>query len=442
MTVSQLNNPAVPPGPDTPHDISVTEEDFYRLAEWLQTYGDIFRVSQVTRKGSMLVINHPDAIKHVLVSNSKNYAKGVGFELVKMLLGNGIIVSDGATWWRQRRMIQPAFNKKVVAQLTQQIKDINLRLLEKWRTLAEQQAVIDITEETNQLALEIILRALFSDDFDAMCETTGDNPFAILTDDSVRDLKLVVKYRALTKLVGELITQRRSQTHKPLDWLSMFIDARDKETGEPMTDKEMIDEVMTMIVAGSETSATTMNWTWYRLSQHPDVEQRVHTVVDQASYEQVPGFEHLDELAYIRQVVEEVLRLYPPVWLFTRKTLEEDTIAGYRVAAGTDIAISPYYIHRHTGFWENPEQFDPERFAPENVKQRNKYSYIPFSAGPRRCIGDFFAIVEAQVHFGLMARYFTLEHVADHPVELHPAVNLRTKYPIHMRIKPRKTSNS
>jgi len=442
MTVSQLNNTDTPPGPETPYDISVTEQDFYRLAEWFKTYGDIIRVPQVTRKSPMLVINHPDAIKQVLVSNSKNYAKGVGFELVKMLLGNGIIVSDGDAWWRQRRMIQPAFNKKVIAELTGQMKQINLRLLEKWQSLAEQQAIIDITEETNQLALEIILRALFSDDFDAMCEASGENPFAILTDDSARDLKLVVKYRALTKLVGELITRRRAQESKPMDWLSMFIDARDKETHEPMTDKEMIDEVMTMIVAGSETSATTMNWTWYRLSQHPVVEHRVHEVVDQASYEQIPGFEHLDELAYIRQVVEEVLRFYPPVWLFTRKTLEEDTIAGYRVAAGTDIAISPYYIHRHAGFWENPEQFDPERFAPENLKKRNKYAYIPFSAGPRRCIGDFFAIVEAQIHFGLMARNFTLEHVADQPVELQPAVNLRTKHPIHMRIKSRKSASS
>ncbi|HEY5603401.1 MAG TPA: cytochrome P450 [Gammaproteobacteria bacterium] len=442
MTVSQLNNSIVPPGPSTPHDITVSEQDFQRLGEWLTAYGDIFQVPQVSRKGAMLVINHPEAIKHVLVTNSKNYAKGVGFELVKMLLGNGIIVSDGATWWRQRRMIQPAFNKKVIAQLTQQMKQINLRLLEKWRALAEQQAVIDITEATNTLALEIILRALFSDDFDAICETSGDNPFAILTDDSARDLKLVVKYRALTKLVGELIAQRRTRAEQPLDWLSLFIDARDKESGEPMSDKEMIDEIMTMIVAGSETSATTMNWTWYRLSQHPAVEQKVHAAVDHASYDLIPGFEHLAELGYIHQVVEEVLRLYPPVWLFTRKTLEDDTIAGYRVAAGTDIAISPYYIHRHAVFWENPEAFDPNRFAPEQEKKRNKYAYIPFSAGPRRCIGDFFAIVEAQIHFGLMTRHFTLQHVADNPVELQPGVNLRTKHAIHMRIKPRKSANT
>jgi len=442
MTVSQLNNSVVPPGPETPHDINVTEQDFYRLGEWLDAYGDIFRVTQATRKDPLLVINHPDAIKHVLVTNSKNYIKGVGFELVKMLLGNGIIVSDGAFWWRQRRMIQPAFNKKVVAELTQQIKQINIRLLDKWRKLAEQNAIIDITEETNALALEIILRALFSDDYDQLCVDSGDNPFAILTDNSVRDLKLVVKYRALTKLVGGLIEQRREQSSKPHDWLTMFMDARDKETGEPMTDKEMIDEVMTLIVAGSETSATTMNWTWYRLSQHPDVEAKVHEVVDHASYESVPSFEHLEELAYIRQVVEEVLRLYPPVWLYTRKALEEDTIGKYHIAAGTDIAISPYYIHRNKSFWDEPESFDPERFSTESEKQYNKYAYIPFSAGPRRCIGDFFGIVEAQIHFGLMTRFFTLEYVEDKPIELEPAVNLRTKHPIHMRIKSRKTSQS
>ena len=220
----------------------------------------------------------------------------------------------------------------------------------------------------------------------------------------------------------------------------MFMDARDKETGEPMTDKEMIDEVMTLIVAGSETSATTMNWTWYRLSQHSDVEAKVHDAVDKASYDGVPGFEHLEELAYIRQVVEEVLRLYPPVWLYTRKALNDDKIGDYPVAAGTDIAISPYYIHRNKSFWEDPETFNPERFAPDKAKQFNKYAYIPFSAGPRRCIGDFFGIVEAQIHFGLMTRHFSLEYVEDNPIELEPAVNLRTKYPIHMRIKSRKNT--
>ena len=251
-------------------------------------------------------------------------------------------------------------------------------------------------------------------------------------------MKLVVKYRALTKQVGELIQQRREQSSQANDWLSMFMDARDKETGEPMTDKEMIDEVMTLIVAGSETSATTMNWTWYRLSQHPDVEARVHDVVDHASYETVPGFEHLEELAYLRQVVEEVLRLYPPVWLFTRKALDEDTIGKYPIAAGTDIAISPYYIHRNKSYWDHPETFDPDRFAADREKKFNKYAYIPFSAGPRRCIGDFFGIVEAQIHFGLMTRFFTLECVEEKPIELEPAVNLRTKHPIHMRIQSRK----
>jgi cytochrome P450 len=151
----------------------------------------------------------------------------------------------------------------------------------------------------------------------------------------------------------------------------------------------------------------------------------------------IPGFENVEELAYTRQVVEEVLRLYPPVWLYTRKAIKQDKLGDYDVMPGTDIFISPYYLHRRADYWPEPEKFDPERFAPEAIKQRHRNAYIPFSAGPRRCIGDFFAILEAQVHFGLLCRHFTMTHVDDHPIELEPEVNLRTKHPINMRLHSR-----
>lgn len=437
MTSSQANNPHYPDGPAEPYDLNVTVECFEQLGEWVKTYPNIFALRQVRRKDIGLFVNQPDYIKQILVSNNDRYQKGVGFERVKMLLGNGIIVSDGPFWRKQRRMIQPAFGKDVIAQLVEQVKTANIRLYEKWHELAKQQAVINITEVTNELALEIILRALFSDDLDGIFAKAGGNPFSILTDDSARDLKLAVKFRALTKLVGEIIEQRRKRPSDQIDFLSVFMDARDKDSGEPMTDKELIDEVMTLVVAGSETSATTLNWVWYSLSQYPEVEAKLHAEVDNASYENIPGFEHIMELPYIRQVTEEVLRLYPPVWFFTRKAIKADKLGDYDVLPGTDIFISPYYLHRHPDYWEQPEKFNPERFTPEAIKQRHKFVYIPFSAGPRRCIGDFFGIVESQIHFGLMARHFRMEHVADNPVELAPEINLRTRYPINMRIFPR-----
>lgn len=437
MTASPIKEPCLPEGPDLAYDMNTTAECFEKLAEWVTIYPDIFALKPDKRKDMTLFVNHPDYIKHILVSDNDRYQKGVGFERVKMLLGNGIIVSDGPFWRKQRRMIQPAFGKDIIAKLVEQVKQANLKLFEKWHDLAKQEAIINITDVTNELALEIILLALFSDDLEFVFAQAGGNPFSILTDNSARDLQLAVKFRGLTKLVGEVIEQRRQEGAERTDFLSVFMDARDKDTGEPMSDKELIDEVMTLIVAGSETSATTLNWMWYSLSQYPEVEARLHQEVDEASYDHVPGFENIMELAYTRQVTEEVLRLYPPVWLFTRKAIKQDKLGDYDVVPGTDIFIAPYFLHRHPDYWQAPEKFNPERFTPEAIKQRHKFAFIPFSAGPRRCIGDFFGIVEAQIHFGLMARHFKMEHVEDNPVELAPEVNLRTKHPINMRILPR-----
>jgi cytochrome P450 len=204
-----------------------------------------------------------------------------------------------------------------------------------------------------------------------------------------------------------------------------------------MSDKEIIDEVTTLIVAGHETSAGTLNWVWYLLSQHPEVEQAFHTEVDNVLQGRAPEFNDLANLALTRQIIEEALRIYPPVWLFTRIAIDDDTIGPYHVPAGTNIFITPYFLHRNTAYWPNPEMFDPSRFEENAQKNRHRFAYIPFSAGPRRCIGDFFGIVEMQIHLGLMGQHFRLHHVNDRPIELEPAINLRTKHPILMTIEKR-----
>lgn len=437
MTSPHATASASLPGPDTPYDMQTTAETFAKLGEWIGQYPDVFALKPVSRKSPALLVNDADILKQILVNNNKNYLKGVGFERVKMLLGNGIIVSDGPFWRKQRRMIQPAFSKDVIAGLCADIQQINLRYLEKWQALAEQGAMLNITDETNALALEIILRSLFSDDLDPLIAASGGNPFDILTVNSARDLQLAVKFRGLTKLVGEIIQQRRDRGSARQDFLSIFMDARDKDSGAPMSDKEMIDEIMTLIVAGSETSATTLNWTWYCLAQHPDVLQRAQQEVDAASYGTTPGFEHVEELGYIRQVVEEVLRLYPPVWLYTRKAIEHDEINGVHITPGMDIFISPYFLHRNPRYWPDPARFDPARFTEDAVKARHKFAFLPFSAGPRRCIGDFFAMVETQIHFGLMLRHITMRYMEDTPPDLAPEVNLRTRQPIMLQLQPR-----
>ncbi len=434
MTATVQGSKKLPPGPAQPCDLNTTPESFDIIAGLIAEYGDICRLRSSSRKSDGYLVNHPDYLKHILVKNHQNYTKGVGFDRVKMLLGNGIIVSDGPFWRRQRRMIQPAFSRKVIAELSDQIKRCNLERLDSWEAKADRGEPINITSEASELALQIVLRSLFSEDLDRIIAEQGSNPFSILTEEMTRDMQLVIKFRALSKIILEVIERRRREQPERVDFLAMFMDSRDKETDEAMTDRELLDEIMTMIIAGHETSAITLNWVWYFLASYPEVERRLHAEVDGADYAQIPGFDDLEQLPYVKQVVEEALRYYPPVWLYTRRAIEDDQLGDYFVPAGTDIFISPYFLHRHPRYWPQPEKFDPERFAEETIREQHKQAYIPFSAGPRRCIGDFFATVEMQMHFGLMARKFRVQLLDEQPLELEPAVNLRNKQPIYLQL--------
>jgi len=427
------------PGPGNVLDINTTEETFKAIPQLLAEFGDLVRVPSPNEEVDSYLVNHPDMIRHILIKNNANYLKGPGFNRVKMLLGNGIIVSDGAFWRRQRRMIQPAFNKKIIARLVDEIKKCNLELFQSWQHIAEKGELIDITQTAGELSLMVILRVIFSKDLDSIFEQQGGNPFAFLTEDLTRDMKVVLKFRSLMKLFQSIIDQRRASEEERFDFLAMFIDARDKETGEAMTDKEIIDELMTLIIAGHETSAITLQWSWYFLANNPQVEQSALAAISDAHLkEKIPAFDELEKLGYIQQLVYEALRLYPPVWIFSRKAIDEDVLGGYSIPAGSNIFISPYYMHRHPDYWPDAENYDPERFTAESERERHKTAFIPFSAGPRRCIGDFFAVVEMQIHFALMLPEFKMEYQPDGPIELEPYINLRTRNGLKMKLTKRK----
>ena len=435
MTSIKAKSLKLPAGPDTPYDINTTDESFPKVANYIAEYGNFCLIKPVSRSNNTILINDPDAVKAILVKNHENYKKGPGFERVKMLLGNGIIVSDGAFWRRQRRMIQPAFSRQCIDGLATKMQKANQQWLERWKQKAEQNELLDVSSETSELSLEIILRCLFSDDMDKLIEQEGQNPFEILTYDLARDIQFVMKFRALKSFVQQFMDDRRESSIRYHDFLEAFMDAKDKETGEGMTDKEIIDEVMTLIIAGHETGATTLNWAWYLLSQNLSEEKKLHNEVDNNIVGDIPTFDEVGNLPFSRQVIEEALRLYPPVWLYSRTAIEDDTVCGYNIPAGTNIFFAPYYLHRHPDFWEEPESFKPDRFSAEEVKKRHKFAFIPFSAGPRRCIGDYFSIVEMQIHLGTMAQKFKLEYVADElGVELDPQVNLRSKNSIMMKL--------
>ena len=431
--MSELSKTKLAPGPEAPLTIDINLASQHAIAELLAEYGDIVKVNDAKRQDLSFVITNPDAVKHVLVSNHGNYIKGTGFERVKMLLGNGIIVSDGDFWRRQRTMIQPAFNRKNILQLCEMIKTVTQKLIPQWQQKAEAGSSINITEEMSEFALQVILRALISDDLDKIISEQGENPFAFLASDPTRDLAVAMKFRQLGKLIQKIIDSRREKHKKSSDLLGSLMAARDK-SGKPMSDKELIDEVMTMIIAGHETSAGTLNWVWYELSQHPQAEEKAYKEVSSLVHNNTITNDDLAKLSYTKQCIDEALRLYPPVWLFSRKAINDDEILGYSIPAGSNIFLSPYFTHRDPTLWENPEKFNPQHFIDDGARLKHKYSFIPFSAGSRRCIGEYFSYVEMQAHLAIMLSLFKLETLPNQTIEIEPAINLRTKNNIMMQI--------
>lgn len=432
--MTQAESAKLPPGPAEQHHLDVDDETFALIRELTDEYGDIVRVSSPNLKHPMYLLSNPRDIKQVLVSNHKNYIKGVGFERVKMLLGNGIIVSDGAFWRRQRTMIQPAFSRGSIPRYYEMIKEVTLRLADEWEELADTGEAIDITTVMSEYALEVILRAIFSEDIEFFRNQDGINPFTFLTDDPSRNLMVAMKFRQLLKQVQVLIDQRRADGRRPFDFLSMMMDATASKTGESMSDRELVDEVATMIIAGHETSGGTLNWAWYLLAEDDGAEAEMAAESLSVCPDGDLQFEQIKDLVFTQQVVEESLRLYPPVWLYTRKALEDDVIGGYDIKAGDNIFLSPYLTQRLPAYWPDPDSFQPGRFAPEKEEERVPYAFFPFSGGPRRCIGEFFSLIEMKAHLAIMSRRFRLRFVPG-PVELDPAINLRTRHSLYMTIE-------
>ena len=400
-------------------------------------HGDTYRVFVPARRSYTYVIHHPDDVKRVLVANHKNYTKGVGLDRVRILLGKGIMTSEGELWKRQRYMMQPLFHRRVINQFAGVIAAAHERLISRWDTLARGGATVNLTDEMSALTLEIVLRSIFGRDLDRLTQQFGANPFEVVTREQSRDLQFAYKFRSLGRLVTQLIARRRAEPEEHMDFVAMLMQVRDKESGEPMGERALVDEIMTLIVAGHETTASGLNWTWYLLSQHPAAEARLHAEIDAADYPGAPGLAQVETLAYTGQVVNEALRLYPPGWVLSRRTIEADVLGGYPIAPGTNVLLPLYLLHRHPQFWENPDAFRPERFAPGQQTERTRFAYMPFAAGPRHCIGETLALYEMLMHLYLVARRYRLIYLPGKPLELEAQINLRTRHPLHMRLEAR-----
>ena len=420
-----------PPGPDSAVALGIDPATLATLQGLQRDYGDIVSIEKPSGRLAYF-INDPSEVRRILVRRHTRYVKGPGFERVKMLLGNGLIVSDGDVWRRSRTMIQPAFKVQNVHRLMKVMIQCSERRAAAWAEAAAENKIINITEETSEFALELILISIFGDDYEQTLLASGDNPFAFLSRDSTRDLSVVMKVRELRKLLLDIIAARRTHESDEFDFLSMYIKARDK-SGAPFSDKELLDELMTLIVAGFETSANTLNWVWHLIAGHPEVEAKL---IAEAN-EHMPDLESVNAenataMKYTQQVLEETLRLYPPVWLFTRRASEDDELDDYDVPPGTDIYLSPYILHRSAHIWPDPDRFDPERFKVSDKPKRDR-PYFPFSLGPRRCVGEYFSFLEMKVHIGLLLPRFRMERVSGADPALELAINLRSKDDIRLR---------
>jgi cytochrome P450 len=416
----------IPPGPirqyDPKEDLLGWMNDHFRI------FGDIFKAS-IYGVTAYVTRNSLHA-NHVLADNSHNYRKGLATKRIAMLLGNGLMVSEGQFWRTQRRMIQPAFHRRTIGRLFENIVKSNLQLLRKWELAACRADSINITRDINHMILDVILMAIFGSDYMRVADH-----FEILSNEHARDLGFAQTFGTLRKIVQNVIDRRRDKPTEFDDILSMLMSARDEKAGQPMSDHQLFNEIRTLIVAGHETTASTLNWTWYLLSQHPEVEEKLSAEFTNLSDNKPLTLDSLSNFEYTRRILDEVLRLYPAGWLLTRRAIEDDHLGEYFVPKGTEIYVSPYFIQRHPDLWKDPEVFNPDRFELKGNQDRRHTAMLPFSIGPRVCIGESLARLEMQVHLLTIGRRLRLRLVAQQRPELEAAVNLRSKNDFIMNLE-------
>jgi cytochrome P450 len=399
------------------------------IGQLWHTYGDTFQLRLGPR--TLIFAIHPDAVRHITITHRQNYQKLKSYDTVRRyLVGEGLVASTGELWRRQRKLMSPFFTPRGV----QTYADIMLRdgvwLLERWDNLARSGQTVEIGEEMTLVTASIILKAMFSTETDEAIVEMKDAVETMVGFINSRQAgaRLPVwvptpanrKYSAardkVHSYINALIAQRRAlpEAHWPDDLLTRLMQARDEETGEPMAESLLRDESITIFFAGHETTARTMSAAWYALASNPTAAAKLHEELDTVLGDRFPTVEDLHHLPYTLQVIKEVLRLYPPAPFYARDAVNADTLNGYEIPAGSAVMLSPYYIHRHADFWENPLQFDPDRWTPEREAARHPYAYHPFAAGQRICIGNNFSLLESHILLALLAKCFAPRLVADY----------------------------
>lgn len=409
--------------------------------------GDVYELTSPFR--NVIITTNPLYIKRVLIDNNKNYGKSFAYDKLSMLLGNGLLTSDGDFWRKQRRLIQPAFYKEKLAKIADIMIAETAAMVQNWGKMADTGNYVDISFEMNKIALQIVTKSLFFSQLKGNISEISHYITEVIKHGAARiDKPLLFPpwvptpynlyekkcIKALDKIVYDIIHERHQSSERFDDLLSMLMETKDEETGEKMTDRQLRDEIMTIFMAGNETSANALIWTWYLLSQNPDKLEKVLAELETVLGQETPTPQHLRQLTYLKQVLDESMRLMPPAWIIGRKTLAADKFGEYDIPENYNVVMPIWVVHRDPEIWENAEAFVPERFAPENIKDKQRFAYFPFGGGPRQCIGNNFAIMEMQIILAMVLQKYRLTLQDNYVLGYNPLVTLRPQNPLMMAV--------
>ncbi|MCI0665375.1 MAG: cytochrome P450 [Acidobacteria bacterium] len=406
------------------------------LLHFTREYGDLVYLGAFGLR--FYLFNHPDLIEYVLVTNNRNFIKDKGLRIssLRKIFGNGLLTSEGEFWIRQRRLAQPAFHREKIAAYGDVMVESTERMINNWRP----GEVRDIHQEMMHLTLEIVVKTLFGartliekqDVAEAIevisryfsSQSAYILPISFLP--TPAQIRLGRAIKKLDRIIHQIIRERRESGDEQEDLLSLLLEAQDDD-GSRMTDRQLRDEVMTLFLAGHETTALSLSWTWYLLALHPEIERKLVAELKETLNGRSATVADLSRLSYLEMVVKESMRLYPPAWILGREALQGFEINGYSIPGGAQVSMSPWLMHRDQRYFDQPDEFRPERWASEQIKLLPKYAYFPFGGGPRLCIGNSFALMEAKLILATIAQKFHLDLVPDQTVRPLPSITLRPK---------------
>ncbi|MEL6864902.1 MAG: cytochrome P450 [Bacteroidota bacterium] len=422
------------------------------LSDYFEEYGTTFSL-RLGNQHNMVTIE-PDLIQHVLQKQHRRYCKSeVQTEKLQAFVGQGLLTSDGAYWLKQRRLIQPGFHRSKLSALTKIMQEQIDSYLKRFDQLAESVATFDISHKMMELAFDVVARSLFSSSIEeSQLQLLAENITAIQAY-LVKTIRLPFMnpwyqlsgqhkfYKKLAhdskQVILQLIEERKASEADFDDLLDMLLSSRYEDTGEGMSDQQLLDESLILFVAGHETSAVALAWTIYLLAQHPWAVDRIREELVEVLEGRKPRFEDLPQLSYTLQVIQESMRIYPPAWITDRKALVDDVCGDIAIKKDTIVVPFIYGVHHHPQIWPAPDRFDPDRFTKEAIRQRPSYAYLPFGGGPRLCIGNNFALMEMQLIIAALLDQYDIELVAGQEINILPLVTLRPKEGIQIRLKKR-----